>query len=285
MAAVGVGQANPNVNSKGTKIPPLVTEPQLFSSWVEGIKVYVNDCYFRDGSHIINHVTIEDDAQRAAAIQNLWHGGNPVMLKIDQNNFWSILHQACMNNVTIQPILTFAAENKQNIEYATLAWKEIIEFFDPKTEAAGYQKLETFREEIKHFRGAWKIYSLNMKRHAAICDKAGQSMPIVEFYSSMIDAIGDWAMQHQGNHPQRLWKGAYLELARIKKSEIDWTKMNKICEEHQGLVDRMVKRTQQHQAQIQNPVPELAQMPQVVPAPPGYQQLAFNATYTQPQPP
>ena len=155
-----------NPHHKREKPYPLTDEKDAFERWAESFRLLL------DRSGRLQWTLIMDTQTRNQASLNL--GLTPVQCYADQNEMWSLLHDACKYSDKALPIISHTAKNKAHPEFATMAWIEILKIFDPRDAASLIAKKSSLKNTINSFNGEWRSWLQSvLHRHSTLRD-AGQ---------------------------------------------------------------------------------------------------------------
>ena len=92
----------------------------------------------------------------------------------DQQHAWDAIFNGCKNVQDLASILQLSVRGTKHMEFATLAWKHIVEHYSPKTPASKHHKLLQFEAASASFDG--DIFKYEMKIKAALAE-LGQHAP------------------------------------------------------------------------------------------------------------
>eukprot|EP00286_Rhodomonas_abbreviata_P024840 CAMPEP_0181304104 /NCGR_PEP_ID=MMETSP1101-20121128/8950_1 /TAXON_ID=46948 /ORGANISM="Rhodomonas abbreviata, Strain Caron Lab Isolate" /LENGTH=321 /DNA_ID=CAMNT_0023409795 /DNA_START=1303 /DNA_END=2265 /DNA_ORIENTATION=+ len=143
---------------------------------------------------------------------------DPHLEYCDQENAWEAIFNGCKYVHALQPILKLTFCGTKHMEFASFAWKDIVDFYNPDTPAAKRQKILQFKAAVANFTGDIASYRTAIR---SLLADLGQCAPTNEEIMQRM-MCGVWNSPAGGNLQDQLsWRSFVMEIAKSDKSELD----------------------------------------------------------------
>mmetsp|Transcript_61683 Transcript_61683/g.127422 ORF Transcript_61683/g.127422 Transcript_61683/m.127422 type:complete len:368 (+) Transcript_61683:419-1522(+) len=163
----------------------------------------------------IDWILITDDIERNTSSRK---PTDPQTEFCDQEHAWNAILTGCKHIQDLQSILELTIRGTKHMQFASFAWKDIVECYDPNTPAAKRQKILQFKAAVANFTGDIASYRTAIR---SLLADLGQCAPTNEEIMQRM-MCGVWNSPAGGNLQDQLsWRSFVMEIAKSDKSELD----------------------------------------------------------------
>mmetsp|Transcript_61682 Transcript_61682/g.127419 ORF Transcript_61682/g.127419 Transcript_61682/m.127419 type:complete len:378 (+) Transcript_61682:419-1552(+) len=120
----------------------------------------------------IDWILITDDIERNTSSRK---PTDPQTEFCDQEHAWNAILTGCKHIQDLQSILELTIRGTKHMQFASFAWKDIVECYDPNTPAAKRQKILQFKAAVANFDGDVFRYKTTIR--ALLADPKLSTMP------------------------------------------------------------------------------------------------------------